>query len=902
MSLFCISNPKSLRNQTTLHELGIDQCGHTLRVAINVTSNTSFQLLLSKDIVVDESCKDMISYVRQGFERSQVPSKTDLFDCTGGVYFFKTTSGDKVAVFKPSDEEQGMPSNPKGHAGNGEEGLRPFFRPGQGYIRETAAYLMDFKNFCQVPPTTIVHCEHSCFHYLTMQNGLKLHMYPKVGSLQSFVHAGDTFEDISPSLIGVLELQKIAILDIRLLNCDRNSSNILAVRKALPNTFHNGTRCRRDSRSSSMGSYTTDEYGIMSCGEVEFNLFQEDEGSSAASTGADMFELIPIDHGYCIPSRLKIDELDWIWFYCPQIAQEVDPEIRRYVDSLDVEQLVGDLEDQLKIDEYSCFLLRLAHRVLASGIADGLTLFDIAQIVARTDEDRPSLLEKVVKTAEENAHRTLEMRSNRLNSRGRINNERFSNIKSSVEFQVDTVLMDRSPHLPEMTPTLKPTVLNRVVQSAQNLMTMDKDGDLTSASLHKTKHIKSQQKAHTYLSSENIEKLKLNSQHTPSKFPSGFTAQLDSDVLCGDNGDRALLGDSPVDDFYLAELSPHRHHKQSLLVMGKPVDSDVLQSVSLGLNRNLIHSGDKLKTMQSMNTSMHSSRSFASPVGRESTLTVAFLSSSKANGSYLWTGVLQEKGHLVDDREPHHQNSKHVNLALHNGSSGYSDATTSSDTSKEGEDGFSPKSFGDAMYCSSDRQIADIPFSVIHFENNLKSPLGAAEATSPLNLGGGSAVERPFPPRSETCENNKRNEMMLRRRDLVCLSRDCSFGEEDVRVELDQAGTKEPLLRGSSMASFNSFRCANMFNNLHRVASFNAFESSAIYEENTAAYGKTCDRQLKMLHREQRKVVALTEDFQVLRLKFAYEAIDMLTSKELRQKKTCAQGVTNDDEDRADST
>lgn len=635
MSLFCVSNPKSLRNPTTLHDLGIEQSGHTLRIAINMTANTSFQLLLSKDIHVDNSCKEMISCVRQGFERSQIPSKTDLFDCTGGVYFLKASSGEKIAVFKPNDEEQGMPSNPKGHSGNGEEGLRPFFRPGQGYIRETAAYLMDYKNFCQVPPTTIVHCEHSCFYYPAMQNGLKQRMYLKVGSLQSFVHAGDTFEDISPSLIGTLELQKIALLDIRLLNCDRNSSNILAIRKAAPNTFHNGTRCRRDSRSSSTGSYTSDEYGMMSCEDIEFNPFQEDEVPSTTSAPVDMFELIPIDHGYCIPSRLQIDELDWIWFYCPQIAREVDPEIRRYVASLDIEQMMRDLEEQLKIDVNSCFLLRLAHCVLVTGIAAGLTLFDIAQIVARTNEDHPSPLEKVIKSAEENAHRALEMRSNRLNSRGRgevISGPCLSFRKSHEEQPSPQHL--GTPVIQQRKPS---TGLSRVVQSAYNLADMDR-GILTTTSPC-TQRPPKFSIVGSYLSSENIDKLMLNGSHAVPKFPSEFSYQ-----------------EGHVGDFYLAELSPHRLHQPNEFSTEQTFDDEGQSSLSLGLSRSLMQpGGERLKKMHSVDSSAEQFfHPFSSRTSDESATAAAFavVSSSKRNGPYLRTGFLCESENSRYQKSP----------------------------------------------------------------------------------------------------------------------------------------------------------------------------------------------------------------------------------------------------------
>lgn len=119
-----------------------------------------------------------------------------------------------------------------------------------------------------------------------------------------------------------------------------------------------------------------------------------------------------------MPSKLRIDELDWCWFYAPQISCEVDPEIKKYLLSLNVDEIMQRLSDQLKIPEYNLFLLRMAHHLLVEGVRHGFTLFQIASLIARTVEDEPSYLEKVVKAAEENAYRTIEMKSNRLNSRG----------------------------------------------------------------------------------------------------------------------------------------------------------------------------------------------------------------------------------------------------------------------------------------------------------------------------------------------------------------------------------------------------------------------------------------------------------------------------------------------------
>ena len=49
----------------------------------------------------------------------------------------------------------------------------------------------------------------------------------KIGSFQMFVENQGPIENYSPSIIPTQEVHKIAILDLRLLNLDRNECNIL---------------------------------------------------------------------------------------------------------------------------------------------------------------------------------------------------------------------------------------------------------------------------------------------------------------------------------------------------------------------------------------------------------------------------------------------------------------------------------------------------------------------------------------------------------------------------------------------------------------------------------------------------------------------------------------------------
>lgn len=405
MRLLRSSSSLVLDDSQTLGAIGIDQAGHVLVVSFEFGANPQYVVEVVPGAKLDSECKEMICQVRQGMNTSHIPAKTDLLDCTGGVYFMKSTQGNLSAVFKPMDEEQGMPNNPKGHAGLGREGLRPFLKPGEGCLHERAAYLLDYDHFCQVPPTVIAHVEHPAFNYTSKLVG-DLGMFPKRGSLQRYVRASDTFEDISPSLIGTLELQKIALLDIRLLNCDRNASNILAIRKLLPHTFNNGVRARRGSRSGSELSWSD----VLDDDEVDaYDFLEEEEARSGKSAGDDCYELIPIDHGYCFPARLLIEDFDWAWFHCQQISRPVDPAIKAYLESFDLEELLQQMSEEVVLSDDSLFLIRVVHHLLLNGIKRGLTLRDIAGMIARTEDGKPSSLEKIINSAEENALRALEI-------------------------------------------------------------------------------------------------------------------------------------------------------------------------------------------------------------------------------------------------------------------------------------------------------------------------------------------------------------------------------------------------------------------------------------------------------------------------------------------------------------
>ena len=200
------------------------------------------------------------------------PILTD--DGTSGTYLLRGKNKQTLAVFKPIDEEAFAPNNPRDHIGPfGSKTFRAGVLSGEACIREVAAYLIDKDGFSGVPPTTMVETSHEslktfkfsnfemvtgCKDFVDMmtsiiapqnqfhnhEHGNRGQLVPKIcrsismescesgrflkiGSLQKFVQSNGPLENFSSDLFSKDEVHKIAILDLRLMNLDRNETNIL---------------------------------------------------------------------------------------------------------------------------------------------------------------------------------------------------------------------------------------------------------------------------------------------------------------------------------------------------------------------------------------------------------------------------------------------------------------------------------------------------------------------------------------------------------------------------------------------------------------------------------------------------------------------------------------------------
>jgi hypothetical protein len=273
----------------------------------------------------------------------------------GGAYYFCNCRGENIAIVKPTDEEPFAPNNPKGFTGRslGEPGLKPSIRVGETGLREVAAYLLDHGHFAKVPVTALVNATHSVFNVNPEYAGAG-HAQPgnaKIASFQQFVRHDFVAEDIGTSRFPVSSVHRIGILDIRLFNTDRHAGNIL-VKKV----------------------------------DVE-----------ARSLFEDTMELIPIDHGLCLPETL--DALYFEWLHWHQASIPFSKDELEYIEKLDPGYDCTLLRKELPTMREACLrMLVLSTTFLKLAAKEGLTLAEIGGMMTRDlcgiDEDS-SELEKV---------------------------------------------------------------------------------------------------------------------------------------------------------------------------------------------------------------------------------------------------------------------------------------------------------------------------------------------------------------------------------------------------------------------------------------------------------------------------------------------------------------------------
>ncbi|XVE78591.1 hypothetical protein DITRI_Ditri13aG0158300 [Diplodiscus trichospermus] len=283
----------------------------------------------------------------------------------GGAYYFRNCQGENCAIVKPTDEEPYAPNNPKGFVGKalGQPGLKRSVRVGETGFREVAAYILDHDNFANVPSTALVKVTHSIFNVNDGMNGNKKQErkeVSKIASLQQFISHDFDASDHGTSSFPVAAVHRIGILDIRILNTDRHAGNLLV--------------------------RTIDGDG-----------------------GFGQVELVPIDHGLCLPENLEDPYFEWI--HWPQASIPFSEDELEYISHLDPFQDSEMLRMELPMIREACLhVLVICTIFLKEAAIFGLCLAEIGEMMSREfrgEEEEPSELELICIEA----RRLLEERS-----------------------------------------------------------------------------------------------------------------------------------------------------------------------------------------------------------------------------------------------------------------------------------------------------------------------------------------------------------------------------------------------------------------------------------------------------------------------------------------------------------
>ncbi|KAD2804331.1 hypothetical protein E3N88_37708 [Mikania micrantha] len=267
----------------------------------------------------------------------------------GGAYYFRSSNGESVAIVKPTDEEPFAPNNPKGFVGKalGQPGLKRSVRVGETGFREVAAYLLDHDHFANVPATALVKITHSVFNVNDIKQDRKKKHVCKIASLQQFIPHDFDASDHGTSSYPVSAVHRIGILDIRIFNTDRHAGNLL-VRKVNDN--------------------------------AKFD---------------QQVELIPIDHGLCLPESLEDPYFEWI--HWPQASIPFSEDELAYIEALDPFRDSEMLRNELPMIREACLrVLTICTIFLKEAAGHVMCLAEIGEMMSREfrrGEEEPSEFE-----------------------------------------------------------------------------------------------------------------------------------------------------------------------------------------------------------------------------------------------------------------------------------------------------------------------------------------------------------------------------------------------------------------------------------------------------------------------------------------------------------------------------
>lgn len=354
---------------------------NSLHFVLRISQNKrrEFGRLLPMQKLPSKKCKNVVKRITLGMNRRLNPQPVS--GGLSGSYFLLDRFRNREVIFKPRHEEPFAPLNPKGFRDSLGTELHPSgIDSGQLYLREAAAYLMDQHGLFGVPETFLAVVKHPFFENAHERRDLMgiSHFIPedpksdrlsietieehsndrfnilnlkvtdratRVGSVQKFVPNCTRLESISTSKLSAFEIQKIALLDMRLLNATRTESDVLVKR-------HKGA-----------------------------------------------IKLVPINHGMSLGRRLQIERDAMFWADLPQIRLPLDPRLARFVQKLRPRETAQKLSKRLGLAAKTVNLVRKAETFIKHCVRRKMTIYEMTQLFYRNGQDKAPL-EKTIESVD----------------------------------------------------------------------------------------------------------------------------------------------------------------------------------------------------------------------------------------------------------------------------------------------------------------------------------------------------------------------------------------------------------------------------------------------------------------------------------------------------------------------
>ncbi len=183
--------------------------------------------------------------------------------------------------------------------------------------------------------------------------------------------------DYSSSLFETEDVHRIAILDIRILNADRNEGNLL------------------------VEEHEKEEPGP----EPQNDLLIRENSERSAARRRRRLRLVPIDHGLSISSSAKICMHEIVWMDYPQVKQPLSRESLDFIEQIDPCADTTLLRDKLGFREICLRNFRCAGIFLKRCAQGGFTLFEMGNFLYRAEDENgdyeePSQFEKLLEESE----------------------------------------------------------------------------------------------------------------------------------------------------------------------------------------------------------------------------------------------------------------------------------------------------------------------------------------------------------------------------------------------------------------------------------------------------------------------------------------------------------------------